>query len=389
MRLASWHAKGSCAVLLSALLCVGCGDKEAKTTAKAEIDESRPDTVESVKADDPEANVNPEDGAGSEEQEADQPQVESADIQGKESAGNDNENETDGNETDGNETDGNETDGNETDGDETAGDKTAGDTDGQDATDDDSEDRVTPENQEQPQGPILEGPDENGPVGVSTDDAAPPDGPVIGGGEGGEAIVQEAASAPSVDAPGDLDDDNESKVELTSPENGTQLNEIVDDQKKKDDAPPTKKRDDGKKDGKKKQTKRPLKKLDPNKLENITFDDLKLEMKADTKFTEEMKTDRVRQLDGQLVSLKGFIYAGTIFQTKGIKQFQFVMNTRCKFGPGGEAWCVVNVELDKGVKTDFTTRPVTLEGRLKVDPFQGPDGNTWAVYSLQGRKVKR
>jgi hypothetical protein len=119
---------------------------------------------------------------------------------------------------------------------------------------------------------------------------------------------------------------------------------------------------------------------------DITFDDLALEMPVGTLFTPELLTERVRELDGQYVRLRGFIFAGGVFQSTGITSFPFVMNTQCKFGPDGLAYCVILVELDEGVTTDFTTYPVTVEGKLSVRPFNS-GGFTWSVYHLQGRRV--
>lgn len=121
---------------------------------------------------------------------------------------------------------------------------------------------------------------------------------------------------------------------------------------------------------------------------NITFDDLKLDMPPDTKFKPKMLTDRVKELNGQQVSLKGFIFEGGIFQQSGIRQFLLVMNKECKFGPGGEAYCVIPVELKEGREIDFTIRPITVEGVISIEPFQGPDGNTWAVYRIEGDRAK-
>lgn len=119
----------------------------------------------------------------------------------------------------------------------------------------------------------------------------------------------------------------------------------------------------------------------------ITFDDLELKMQLDSKFSPDLLTPRVRELDGERVSIKGFIYAAGVFQQTGIQRFPLVKNTQCKFGPGGLAYCVILVSLKDGVTTDFTLQPVTVEGILKVEPFEGPDGITWSVYRLVGERV--
>ena len=118
----------------------------------------------------------------------------------------------------------------------------------------------------------------------------------------------------------------------------------------------------------------------------ITFDDLQLEMKEDAVFDPALLTPRLRQLDGRRVRIRGFIFPA-IFQQTGITRFPLVKNTQCKFGPGGLAQHVILVDLQPGVSTSFTVRPVAVEGRLTVRPFEGSDGKTWAVYHLAGEKV--
>jgi hypothetical protein len=130
----------------------------------------------------------------------------------------------------------------------------------------------------------------------------------------------------------------------------------------------------------------PQRPIRPGQINDITFDDLELKMPLDSKFTDELLTDRVRQLDNQKVRIRGFIFAGGVFRQTGITSFPLVMNTQCKFGPGGFAYCVILVDLDEGVTTNFTTRPVTVEGTLTVDPFNSA-GFTWSVYHIQGTKV--
>ena len=119
---------------------------------------------------------------------------------------------------------------------------------------------------------------------------------------------------------------------------------------------------------------------------DITFDDLKLDMPVGTLFDRVMLTPRIEELDGKNVRLRGFIFAGGVFQSTGIKSFPFVMNTQCKFGPQGLAYCVILVELDEGVTTNFTTYPITVEGKLSIRPFNA-SGFTWSVYHMRGRKV--
>ena len=130
----------------------------------------------------------------------------------------------------------------------------------------------------------------------------------------------------------------------------------------------------------------PQRPIRPGMVNDITFDDLELKMPLDSMFDREMLTDRVEQLDNQQVRIRGFIFAGGVFRQTGITSFPLVMNTQCKFGPGGYAYCVILVDLAEGVATNFTTRPVTVEGTLSVRPYNS-GGFTWSVYHIQGTKV--
>jgi len=118
----------------------------------------------------------------------------------------------------------------------------------------------------------------------------------------------------------------------------------------------------------------------------ISFDDLQLDMQEDAVFESSMLTQRVKELDGQRVRIRGFIFPA-IFQQTGITQFPLIKNTQCKFGPGGLAHHIILVDLQPGLSTSFTVRPIAVEGLLTVRPFHGPDGNTWTIYHLVGDKI--
>lgn len=122
-------------------------------------------------------------------------------------------------------------------------------------------------------------------------------------------------------------------------------------------------------------------------IHEITFDDINLKMQPDVAFRPWMMTDRARELDGQRVRISGYIFAG-LEQFSGIKEFVLIRNKECKFGPGGQADHLVRIYLDKEVTTSYTDKVVTVLGTLKVNPYQGPDGNTWSVYDLAGEGVR-
>jgi hypothetical protein len=129
-----------------------------------------------------------------------------------------------------------------------------------------------------------------------------------------------------------------------------------------------------------------LKPRDDGRPISITFDDLELAMKEDSVFDPGLLTPRVKQLDGQRVRIRGFIYP-SVFQQTGITRFPLVKNTECKFGPGGVAHHIIVVEMQPEVSTSFTVRPIAVEGVFAVRPWTGPDGMTWTVYHMVGEKV--
>lgn len=125
----------------------------------------------------------------------------------------------------------------------------------------------------------------------------------------------------------------------------------------------------------------------PGEAEKITFDDLNLGMQADIVFREFMLSDRVKDLEGKRVSIVGFIH-GAPDSRVGIKKFILLKNTQCKFGPGGQADHLTDVVLRQGTSTNFTTSDITVEGTLRIEPFQGNDGNTWSIYRLEDAQVR-
>lgn len=119
----------------------------------------------------------------------------------------------------------------------------------------------------------------------------------------------------------------------------------------------------------------------------ITFDDLELKMEKDSVFDRSLLTDRVKELMGRKVRIRGFIYP-SIMQQSGITEFPLVKNTQCKFGPGGIAHHLIVVKMQEGASAEFTVRPIAVEGLLSLRPVKGYDDNTWAIYHIVGEKVE-
>ncbi len=119
----------------------------------------------------------------------------------------------------------------------------------------------------------------------------------------------------------------------------------------------------------------------------ITFDDLKFDLKKGEKFRRDLLTDSINQLAGERLRLKGFIRPS--IKRKGLTKFIFVRdNKECCFGPGAALYDCVLVSLAKGEKSDYTVRPITVEGDFFLKEFEGPDGRVWAVYRMKNGQIK-
>ncbi len=123
----------------------------------------------------------------------------------------------------------------------------------------------------------------------------------------------------------------------------------------------------------------------------ITFDDLKFDIEKGGTFKQEMITDSIDELNKKVVKLRGFILPTSVFQQSGIKQFVLVRdNQECCFGPGAALYDCVIIEMAEGKTTNFSTRVVSVKGKLEVDPesFQYPDGGHYAIYKMTAEEVR-
>ena len=122
------------------------------------------------------------------------------------------------------------------------------------------------------------------------------------------------------------------------------------------------------------------------KIKDLTFDDIKFEMKKGDPFERSLLNKKIEDLGGATIRIRGYMLPS--FQQKGITQFVLVRdNMQCCFGPGAALCDCIMVEL-KGTTATFTTKPIAVEGVFKIEEFNDPDGNTLAIYRLDGTKVK-
>lgn len=120
---------------------------------------------------------------------------------------------------------------------------------------------------------------------------------------------------------------------------------------------------------------------------DITFDSIKFEMKdpKSRRFKRSLLTKKIEELDGTNVRIRGYILPPP---TRVLTKFVLVRdNMECCFGPGAALYDCVLVELEEGVTTEYTTRPVAVEGKFTVSEYKGPDGKHLAIYHLVGKAV--
>ena len=120
---------------------------------------------------------------------------------------------------------------------------------------------------------------------------------------------------------------------------------------------------------------------------DITFDDIKLDLKKDEPFKESVLTPAVKKLNGKPIRVRGYILPS--FQQSGITQFVLVRdNMECCFGPGAALHDCILVKMTDGATAEFTTRPVSVEGVFSLEPLADPEGKVMVIYQLSGKAVK-
>jgi hypothetical protein len=123
---------------------------------------------------------------------------------------------------------------------------------------------------------------------------------------------------------------------------------------------------------------------------DITFDDIKLPLEKDEKFVPEKHlNEKVEKLEGQKIRIRGWIHPSVFTQT-GITQFVLVRdNQECCFGPGAALHDCIVIEMESGKSTNFTTRPIAVEGIFKLQEIPGgPKGRQLAIYSMKAISAK-
>ena len=96
---------------------------------------------------------------------------------------------------------------------------------------------------------------------------------------------------------------------------------------------------------------------------DLSFDNLACAMEKGQTFERSMLPPAINENNGATVRLRGYIKPS--FSQSGLTKFVFVRdNKECCFGPGAALYDCVLVRLDDGVSTEYTVRPVTIEGKF-------------------------
>ena len=118
-----------------------------------------------------------------------------------------------------------------------------------------------------------------------------------------------------------------------------------------------------------------------------TFDDIRFEIKPGDPFRREMLPETIEAMAGQRIRIRGFILPTP--QKRGIKQFVLVRdNQECCFGPGAALYDCILVEMKPDKTTEYSIRPVAVDGTFDIREFKGPDGKHLAIYHIEGESVK-
>jgi len=120
---------------------------------------------------------------------------------------------------------------------------------------------------------------------------------------------------------------------------------------------------------------------------NISFDRIKFDLKANADYKPEMLTPEIKALDGKNVRIRGFMFPS--FKPTGLTEWVLVRdNLQCCFGGNAILYDCIIVDMKPGKSTDYTTRPVAVEGTFTIKDWFDIDGVRRAIYHLDGESVR-
>ncbi|MGC3966182.1 MAG: hypothetical protein QM775_02055 [Pirellulales bacterium] len=120
----------------------------------------------------------------------------------------------------------------------------------------------------------------------------------------------------------------------------------------------------------------------------ITFDNLMFPMERDDPFSPTLLTDAVRSLFDKRIKVRGFIHPSCPYET-GVKSFILVRDDQgCCFGPGALLYDCIMVDMVPGRTTNYSVRPVAVQGVLKFREFKDSKGKHEAIFHLDAEAVE-
>lgn len=119
----------------------------------------------------------------------------------------------------------------------------------------------------------------------------------------------------------------------------------------------------------------------------LTFNDLKFDQDKGEAFDRSLLTSKINGYHGGKVKIRGYIRPN--FKQSGITKFIFVRdNKECCFGPQAAIFDNILVRLESGESTNFTVRPITVEGDFVLKEYYGDNGEVWSLYRMYNAEVK-
>ncbi len=122
----------------------------------------------------------------------------------------------------------------------------------------------------------------------------------------------------------------------------------------------------------------------------LTFDDIKFDIEKDGKFSRDMITPEIEELNKKTVRIRGYILPASVFKQSGIDEFVLVRdNMECCFGPGAALYDCIIVQMEPGKTTEFSTRPIAVRGKFEIKEFLYPDSDRhYAIYKMTASEAK-
>jgi hypothetical protein len=118
-----------------------------------------------------------------------------------------------------------------------------------------------------------------------------------------------------------------------------------------------------------------------------TFDDLRFDIEVGEPFKRDMLPESIEQMVNQKMRIRGFILPTA--QSRGLTVFVLVRDNQvCCFGPGAALYDCILIEMQPGKTTEFSIRPVTVEGTFDINEVRGPDGKHLAIYRIVAESVE-